>query len=96
MTTKIQAAVIAAAVAGEDKLVAYRAAGGKAKTDDAARVHIHRIVNKPDVLALLAEQPHSAEKRLEAAVATRDEALKRLTGIMRGMDDRNAMTAVKQ
>ncbi|MFI0489833.1 MAG: hypothetical protein ACH344_11390 [Yersinia sp. (in: enterobacteria)] len=95
--TRIQQAIASAELAGTDLRDAYRQAGGKASSDAACRVAIHRARHHPAVVAILATMKTKAQKSMEKAVVSRTEALERLSSIVRNReDDRASMIAIKQ
>lgn len=95
--TRIQQAIVTAELAGADLHDAYRQAGGKAGSDTARRVAVHRARHHPAVVALLATMQTAAQEAMGNALVSRQEALGRLSGIVRNRDDdRASMIAIKQ
>lgn len=74
--TSLQKKFVTHLIKGKNQTVAYRAAGGKAKTDEAARSSASQILTKLNVQAFLASVQYEA---VSDAIMTYEEAMERLT-----------------
>lgn len=78
--TKLQQNFALGIVKGLNQIDAYRAAGGKAKTEESAHASASEILSNPKVKAFL---DAISEAAISDAVMTRKEALERLTSLGR-------------
>lgn len=78
--TKLQKGIALNSMEGMEPIDAYRAAGGKAKTDNAASVSVSQILNNLNVKAFM---DSFNEAMISDAIMTRTEMLERLTAISR-------------
>ncbi|MCW9549675.1 terminase small subunit [Klebsiella oxytoca] len=78
--TPLQKKFVTSLLEGNNQTAAYKKAGGKAKTDEAARVSASQIITKLNVQAFLKSVQYEA---VSDAIMTRIEALERLTVIAR-------------
>lgn len=74
--TPLQKKFVTHLLNGKNQTAAYRAAGGKAKTDEAARSSASQILTKLNVQAFLASVQYEA---VSDAIMTYEEAMERLT-----------------
>lgn len=74
--TKLQQRFVANLLEGKNQTEAYKAAGGKAKTDDSARAQASRMATFDNVQAFLKSVQYEA---INEAIMTRAEALERLS-----------------
>jgi len=74
--TKLQQRFVIKLLEGKNQTDAYKAAGGKAKTDDSARVQASRMITFDNVQAFLKSVQYEA---INEAIMTRTEALERLS-----------------
>ena len=78
--TTLQQEVSKNSIAGMSDIDAYRSAGGKAKTDDAARASVSQILTNLNVKAFIDSMKHSA---VNDAVMSRKEMMETLTRLAR-------------
>jgi len=78
--TPLQKKFVTQLLKGKNQTDAYKKAGGKAKTPETARACASEILTNPNVHAFMSSVEGSA---IDAAIMTREEALKRLTSMGR-------------
>ncbi|HHH1616323.1 TPA: terminase small subunit [Yersinia enterocolitica] len=74
--TKLQKKFVTHILKGKNQTQAYRAAGGKAKTDDSARASASQIITNLNVEAFLKSVQHEI---INEAIMTFEEAMERLS-----------------
>lgn len=74
--TPLQKKVVRHVLKGKNQTAAYKAAGGKAKTDAGARMSASQIITNHNVKAFFAAVQHEA---ISDAIMTYEEAMERLT-----------------